>query len=97
MTIENKKKLLPEQREELIRTLKVRFEENMNHHKDFEWEKVLAKIEANTEKLWSLNEMEKSGGEPDVVDYDKKTGEFIFYDCSAVSPKGLNMMATAKN
>ncbi len=82
------KRLLPEQREELLRVLKTRFERNMNWHKEIEWSKVKAKLEANIEKLWSLNEMEKLGGEPDVVDYDKKTGEFIFYDCSTESPKG---------
>ena len=84
----NKKKLSPEQREELLRALKARFEKNMNRHKGLEWAKVQAKLEANTEKLWSLNEMERTGGEPDVVGYDKKTGEYIFYDCSAESPKG---------
>jgi hypothetical protein len=84
----NKKKLSPEQREELLKTLKARFEKNMNRHKILEWAKVQAKLEANTEKLWSLNEMEKTGGEPDVVGHDKKTGEIIFYDCSAESPKG---------
>src|SRR5580765_2027868 len=75
------------QREELLRTLKARFERNMNRHKGLEWAKVQARLEANSEKLWSLNEMELSGGEPDVVDHDKKTGEYIFYDCSAESPK----------
>ena len=84
----NKKKLSPEQREELLRALKARFEKNMNRHKGLEWAKVQAKLEANTEKLWSLNEMERTGGEPDVVVYDKKTGEYIFYDCSAESPTG---------
>jgi hypothetical protein len=84
----NKKDMLPEQREELIRALKVRFEKNMNRHKGLEWAKIQAKLEANAEKLWSLNEMEKTGGEPDVVGHDKKTGEYIFYDCSAESPKG---------
>jgi hypothetical protein len=83
----NKKKLSPEQREELLRVLKARFEKNMKRHKGLEWAKVQAKLEANTEKLWSLNEMEKTGGEPDVVGHDKKTGEYIFYDCSAESPK----------
>jgi hypothetical protein len=83
----NKKKLSPEQREELIKTVKARFEKNMNRHKGLEWAKVQAKLEANTEKLWSLNEMERTGGEPDVVGFDKKTGEYIFYDCSAESPK----------
>jgi hypothetical protein len=84
----NKKELSPGQREELLKALKVRFEKNMNHHKGLEWAKVQAKLEANTEKLWSLNEMERTGGEPDVVGYDKKTGEYVFYDCSAESPKG---------
>ena len=83
-----KSKLSPEQREELLRALKARFEKNMNRHKGLEWAKVQAKLEANTEKLWSLNEMERTGGEPDVVGHDKKTGEYIFYDCSAESPKG---------
>jgi uncharacterized protein DUF4256 len=84
----NKKKLSSEQREELLRALKARFEKNMNRHKGLEWAKVKAKLEANTEKLWSLNEMERTGGEPDVVGHDKKTGEYIFYDCSAESPNG---------
>jgi hypothetical protein len=83
-----KEKLSPEQREALLSALKARFEKNMKRHKGLEWAKVQAKLEANTEKLWSLNEMEITGGEPDVVGYDKKTGEFIFYDCSAESPKG---------
>ncbi|MCC7450288.1 MAG: DUF4256 domain-containing protein [Anaerolineae bacterium] len=80
--------LLAEQREALLRVLKARFEKNMNRHKGLEWAKVQAKLDANPEKLWSLNEMERTGGEPDVVGYDKKTGEYIFYDCSAESPKG---------
>src|SRR6266403_853464 len=84
----NKKELSPEQREELLRALKARFEKNMNHHKGLEWAKVQAKLEANTEKLWSLSEMERTVGEPDVVGFDKKTGEYIFYDCSAESPIG---------
>jgi hypothetical protein len=84
----NKKNLPPEQREELLRTLKARFEKNMNRHKRLEWAKVQAKLEANTPKLRSLKEMERTGGEPDVVGHDKKTGEYIFYDCSAESPKG---------
>ena len=83
----NKKKLSPEQQEELLKTLKNRFEKNMNRHKGLEWAKVKAKLEANPEKLWSLDDMEITGGEPDVVGYDKKTGEYIFYDCSAESPK----------
>jgi hypothetical protein len=83
----NKKKLSPEQREELLRALKGRFEKNMSRHKGLEWAKVQAKLESNTEKLWSLHEMERTGGEPDVVGDDKKAGEYIFYDCSAESPK----------
>ena len=86
--MENKKELSPEQREEQIRALKARFEKNMNRHKGMEWAKLQAKLEANTEKLWSLNEMERTGGEPDVVGHDKKTDEYIFYDCSEESPKG---------
>ena len=84
----NRKELSPEQREELLRALKARFEKNMNRHKGLEWAKVQAKLEANVEKLWSLNGMERTGGEPDVVGHDRKTGEYIFYDCSAESPKG---------
>src|SRR5580700_7577061 len=84
----NKKDMLPSQREELLGALKARFEKNINRHKGLEWAKIRAKLEANTEKLWSLNEMERTGGEPDVVGHDKKTGEYIFYDCSAESPKG---------
>jgi len=84
----DKKELSPAQHEELLRALKVRFEKNMNRHKGLELAKVQAKLEANTEKLWSLNEMERTGGEPDVVGHDKKTDEYIFYDCSAESPKG---------
>ena len=83
-----KKKLSPEQREELLKALKARFEKNMNRHKGLEWAKVQTKLEANPEKLWSLSEMERTGGEPDVVGLDKKTGEYIFYDCSEESPKG---------
>lgn len=82
-----KKELSPKQLEELLNTLKSRFEKNMNRHKGFEWTKVIARLEANPGKLWSLNEMERTGGEPDVVGLDKKTGEYIFYDCSAESPK----------
>jgi len=84
----NKEDLSSEQREELLGALKARFEKNMNRHKGLEWAKIRAKLEANAEKLWSLNEMERTGGEPDVVGHDKKTGEYIFYDCSAESPKG---------
>jgi hypothetical protein len=80
--------LSKKQIEELLKVLKARFEKNMNRHKDLEWAQVQAKLEANAEKLWSLNEMEKTGGEPDVVGRDRKTGEYIFYDCSAESPKG---------
>ncbi|MDB5223591.1 MAG: hypothetical protein JWN83_2258 [Chitinophagaceae bacterium] len=85
-----KKELSTKQREEILNTLKARFEKNMNRHKGLEWAKVQAKLEtpAGGEKLWSLNEMEKTGGEPDVVGHDKKTGEYIFYDCSAESPGG---------
>jgi len=86
--MKTKKQLSPAQREELLTTLKARFQKNMNRHKGVEWAKVQAKLEANTEKLWSLNEMETTGGEPDVVAFDKKTGEYVFYDCSAESPKG---------
>ena len=86
--INNKKELLPEQREELLRILKARFGRNMNRHRDLEWAKVQTRLENNAVKLWSLNEMEITGGEPDVVSYDKKTGEYIFYDCSVESPKG---------
>jgi len=82
------KKLTSKQQDELLRTLKARFEKNMNRHKGLEWAKVEAKLQAKPERLWSLNEMETTGGEPDVVGYDKKTGEYIFYDCSEESPKG---------
>lgn len=82
------KTLSPEQQEGLLHTLKARFEKNMNRHTDLEWTDVQAKLEANSEKLWSLHEMENTGGEPDVVGHDKQTGEYIFYDCSAESPKG---------
>ena len=85
----NKNMLSPDQCEELISVLKARFEKNINLHKGVEWAKVKAKLETNTEKLWSLNEMERTGGEPDVVGHDNKTGEYMFYDCSAESPKGL--------
>jgi hypothetical protein len=80
--------LSAEQREALLGTLKARFEKHMNRHKGLEWAKVQARLEANTAKLWSLHEMERTGGEPDVIAHDKKTGEFVFYDCSAESPKG---------
>ncbi|HEX5702299.1 MAG TPA: DUF4256 domain-containing protein [Pyrinomonadaceae bacterium] len=78
----------PGEREELLQSLKARFEKNMKRHKGLEWAKVQAKLEANSKKLWSLGEMEKTGGEPDVVGRDKKTGEYIFFDCSSESPKG---------
>src|ERR1700748_3064777 len=84
----NKKELSSKQQEELFSILKARFEKNSNRHKDLLWPKVQAKLEANTTKLWSLHEMERTGGEPDVVGHDKKTDEYIFYDCSADSPKG---------
>ena len=84
---ETRKELSPEQLEALLRALKTRFEKNMNRHMGLEWAKVQAKLEASTEKLWSLNEMERTGGEPDVVGLDKNTGEYIFYDCSTESPK----------
>jgi len=80
--------LSKKQREELLKALKARFEKNPNRHKGLEWAQVQAKLEANAEKLWSLNEMERTGGEPDVVGHDEKTGEYIFYDCSPESPKG---------
>ena len=86
--IEIKMELSPEQGEELLKTLKVRFEKNMNRHKGLEWPNIQTKLEAHPEKLSSLNAMEITGGEPDVVGYDKTTGEYIFYDCSAESPKG---------
>jgi hypothetical protein len=80
--------LSPNKIEELLKILKTRFEKNMNRHKDLEWSKIQIKLEENFEKMWALNEMEDTGGEPDVVDYDKKTDEYIFYDCTAESPKG---------
>jgi hypothetical protein len=83
----NKRNLSPEQRKELLGALEARFEKNMNRHKGLEWAQVQGKLEANTEKLCSLNEMERTGGEPDVVGHDKKTGEYIFFDCSPESPK----------
>ena len=84
----SKRQLSPKQREELLRVLKARFEKNMNRHQGLEWAEVQAKLDANPEKLWSLGEMERTDGEPDVVGFDKKTGEYVFYDCSAESPKG---------
>jgi hypothetical protein len=86
--IGNVKALLPEQREELLQTLKARFEKHMNRHQGLEWANLQAKLEAHPEKLWSLYEMERTGGEPDAIGHDSKTDEYIFYDCSAESPKG---------
>src|SRR3954471_10577402 len=83
-----KARMSPQQSEELVRALKARFEKNMNRHKGLEWAQVQAKLEAHGEKMWSLNEMERTGGEPDVIGHDKKTDEYIFCDCSAESPKG---------
>jgi uncharacterized protein DUF4256 len=83
-----KKELSPEQRQELFKVLRVRFEKNMNRHKGLDWAKVQAKLEANPEKASSLNEMERTGGEPDVIGHDRKTNEYLFCDCSAESPKG---------
>lgn len=87
-TNSNKKNLSPKQGEELLKTLKARFEKNMKRHKDIEWTKVEAKLKENNDKLWSLNEMERTGGEPNLVGFDKKTDEFIFFDCSEESPGG---------
>jgi hypothetical protein len=87
-TKNSQKDLSLKQRDELISTLKTRFEKNMTRHKDLKWEKVKARLDANPKKLWSINEMERTGGEPDVVGYDNKTGEYIFYDCSTESPAG---------
>jgi hypothetical protein len=84
----NKRELSPKQREEILRTLKARFEKSMERHEGLEWAKIQARLEANTEKLWSLGEMERTGGEPDVVGHDRNTGEYVFCDCSAESPKG---------
>jgi len=84
----NKKNLSPEQREQLLGAWKARFEKNMNRHKDLAWHQVQVKLESSAEKLWSLHEMERTGGEPDVVRRDERTGEFVFYDCSAESPNG---------
>ena len=83
-----KTSLSPKQHEELLTVLKARFEKNLSRHKGQDWAKVQARLEANPEKLWSVNEMERTGGEPDVVGQDKRTGEYVFYDCSAESPKG---------
>lgn len=87
MRLKDKKKLPPQESEALLKTLKARFEKNKNRHKEMDWIKVQAKLEKNFQKLWSLNAMESTGGEPDVIGYDKKTGEYIFCDCSAESPK----------
>jgi hypothetical protein len=87
-TKRSKKELSPEQRKQLLTALKARFEKNMNRHQGLEWAKVQARLEANAEKLWSISEMERTGGEPDIVGHDKKTGEYIFHDCSEESPKG---------
>jgi hypothetical protein len=84
----NKKKLAPEQRQELLGMLKARFEKHMNRHRGVEWTQVQAKLQANPDKLWSLSEMDSTGGEPDVIGYDKKSGEYLFCDCSAESPDG---------
>jgi hypothetical protein len=84
----NKKELSQKQREELLAALKARFEKNLNRHKGLDWAKVQVRLEAKPEKLWSLNEMERTGGEPDVVGQDKKTGEYVFYDCSEQTPEG---------
>jgi hypothetical protein len=84
--VETRKKLSPKERVELLETLRARFQKNMNRHKGLDWEKVKAKLEANSAKLWSLHIMETTGGEPDVVRQDKKTGEYIFFDCSAQTP-----------
>ena len=86
--MKTKKELSPAQREELLRTLKTRFEKNMDRHKGLDWAKVQSRLDANPERVWSLNEMERTGGEPDVVGHNKKTGEYMFYDCAAESPKG---------
>lgn len=87
-SVKTKKALSPKQRGELFTALKTRFEKNMNRHRGLDWAKVQANLEANPEKLWLLNEMESTGGEPDVVGHDKKTGKYVFYDCSAETPKG---------
>jgi hypothetical protein len=89
----SKKDLSPKQREELLKVLKARFEKNIGRHQGLEWPQIQAKLEAHPEKLWSLSEMESTGGEPDVVGHDKKTGEYIFYDCSAESPKTAEVFA----
>src|SRR5918999_4631000 len=92
--VETRQQLPPEQRGALLRTLKARFEKNMNHHHGLQWTAVQARLEANPERLWSLHEMERTGGEPDVVGHDKTTGEYVFYDCSAESPKAAAVCVT---
>jgi hypothetical protein len=96
MATKNKKVTSNDERTELLNTLKNRFEKNKNRHKDILWNDVLTKIESKPEKLWSLNEMEKTGGEPDVVAYDKKTNEYIFFDCAIESPKGRRSLCYDK-
>ncbi len=91
---ETRRELPPEQRGELLGILKARFEKNTGRHKGLEWARILAKLDANPEKLWSLNEMERTGGEPDVVGYDNASGEFIFYDCSAETPTAAETFVT---
>jgi len=91
-----KKNLSPKQSEDLLKILKARFEKNMNHHKSIEWMKVETKLKKNADKLWSLNEMERTGGEPDVVGFDKKTREYIFFDCSSESPSGRRSLCYDK-
>src|SRR5919197_844683 len=86
--VETQQQLPQDQREALLRTLKGRFEKNVNRHQGLQWTPIQARLEANPEKLWSLHEMERTGGEPDVVGHDTKSGEYVFYDCSAESPKG---------
>jgi hypothetical protein len=87
-TTETKKELSPEQREALLRALKARYEANMDRHEGLDWDKVIVRLKGCAEKLWSLNEMERTGGEPDVVDLDEKTAEYVFFDCSTETPKG---------
>jgi len=86
-TMKNKKTLTSEQQDALLKTLKKRFKKNMHRHKSLEWENIEKKLKAGKDKLWSLNEMEQTGGEPDVIEYDKKTNSYFFYDCTAESPK----------
>lgn len=88
MTKSSEKELSREQREELLKTLETRFEKNNNHQESIQWTEVQSKLEANTEKMWSISEMERTGGEPNIVDYDENTNEYIFYDCSVETPKG---------